>query len=276
MLEANKNLTISQAGIDLIKEFEGYHTRLADGRCQAYLDKLAKPPVWTIGYGCTEGVYEGLIETHQENIARKKRELAKHERLVKTLVKVPLNQHQFDATVSLSYNVGLNACKTFLRHLNNSDFTKAADAMLLYRFAGGVEYRGLLRRRKKERELFLKEVLTPKEVVNSSTKLTMLKRVRLFFGSIIPGGGFLEWLGYLEPVKNFATENWHFIMLGAVVLFYTLLKWIEFKSVEDSNQGRYTPSSAMEDNIDNDAIDVSPFEERIRAEGEVEESGDHA
>ena len=49
-------MRMSEAGFELVRSFEGYHEELPDGRCRAYLDTLAKPHVWTIGFGCTEGI----------------------------------------------------------------------------------------------------------------------------------------------------------------------------------------------------------------------------
>lgn len=242
----NDNLKISKRGIKLITEFEGYHTKLENGNCRAYLDKLARPPVWTIGYGCTEGVYEGLEETREQNVARKMRELAKHEVNVRRWIKVPLNQNQFDALVSLSYNMGVSPTRSpsIINAVNRQDWEAAGRAFLLYKFAGGKEYWGLERRRIAERKLFETPHLAPKEVVQNSTKLTLLKRIRLFIGSLVPAGGFLEWLGYLGPVKDFATQNWHFMLLAGMVLFYILSKWIEYKHQEGYNSGNYVPSKA--------------------------------
>ena len=59
-------MNLGTKGIALLREFEGYHTRQPDGSCVAYLDRLAKPPVWTVGFGLTEGVHEGMRLTAEE------------------------------------------------------------------------------------------------------------------------------------------------------------------------------------------------------------------
>ena len=275
----NKNMKISRRGIKLITEFEGYHTRLPDGRCQAYLDKLATKPTWTIGYGCTTGVREGMVETHEENVARKMRELKVHEDNVRKWIKVPLNQNQWDACVSISYNVGMAPGRTtsLINAINDQDWKRAGDAFLLYNRAGGQVYRGLTRRRVAERKLFLEPVVEVKEAVDSSSKLTFLKRFRLFLGSAIPGGGVLDWLGYLEPVKTFITENWHFVLVGSVILFWLISKWIEFKSIEDIKDGRYTPSGlAANTPVDNSVTEVTnddPVLENGSPKADGEEEG---
>lgn len=148
-------MKLSQRGLDLIISFEGYHTKLPDGSCKAYLDKLAKPHIWTIGYGCTEGVYEGLVWTHEQAKAALARELEKHERFVQQIVTVPLNQNEFDALVSFCYNCGPRNLETLVRNrLNKNRRMETVLAFALYVKAGGRVYRGLVRRRDAEAALF--------------------------------------------------------------------------------------------------------------------------
>jgi len=147
---------ISPAGIDLIIKFEGYHTKLPDGSCKAYLDRLAKPHVWTIGSGLTKGVHEGMILTREEHDLRFRQELASHERAVNRLVKVPIAQPHFDALVSFAYNCGNYALKrsTLLRKLNAKDYDGAEAQFARWNKAGGKVWRGLVRRRKEEAAIF--------------------------------------------------------------------------------------------------------------------------
>lgn len=148
-------MNLSQRGLELICSFEGYHTALPDGGCKAYLDKLAKPHIWTIGYGCTEGIYEGLVWTKDQAEAAFRRELAKHEQFVTQIVTVPLNQNEFDALVSFCYNLGPNNLRTLVANrLNKNKRMETAKAFALYDKAGGKVYRGLVRRRYAEAALF--------------------------------------------------------------------------------------------------------------------------
>jgi lysozyme len=148
-------MKLSQRGLELICSFEGYHTALPDGGCKAYLDKLAKPHIWTIGYGCTEGIYEGLVWTKEQAEAAFRRELAKHEQFVTQIVTVPLNQNEFDALVSFCYNLGPNNLRTLVANrLNKNKRMETAKAFPLYDKAGGKVYRGLVRRRYAEAALF--------------------------------------------------------------------------------------------------------------------------
>ena len=97
----------SQKGINLITSFEGCSTK-------AYWDKYGK--VWTIGYGHTgPDVSEGQIITNQQAENLLKNDLKRFESYVNNKSYVPhiLNQNQFDALVSFSYNCGQGNLKKF-------------------------------------------------------------------------------------------------------------------------------------------------------------------
>ena len=151
---------ISQAGLDLIKSFEGYLDRLPDGSCRAY---LCPAKVWTIGWGCTAGVTEGLIWTKDEAEKGLRTELIKHENHVKRLVTVEINQNEFDALTSFCYNVGAGALakSTLLRCLNKNDRAGAARGFALWNKGGGKVLPGLVIRRQREATLFLSPVAAP-------------------------------------------------------------------------------------------------------------------
>ena len=136
----------SQRGIDLIKKFEG---------C---ILKSYKCPfgVWTIGYGHTSGVKKGQVITKNQAEKYLKEDLKKFEKGVSSYVKVSLNQNQFDALVSFSYNVGLGAFKnsTLLRYLNKRDYSGASKELLKWNKSNGKVLNGLVKRRAEERKLF--------------------------------------------------------------------------------------------------------------------------
>ena len=73
---------------------------------------------------------------------------------------VPLHQHEYDAFLSLAYNIGPGAFakSSALRKFNEGDKRGAADAILLWNKAGGRVLAGLTRRREAERALFLSQV----------------------------------------------------------------------------------------------------------------------
>ncbi|MEW6498525.1 MAG: DUF4231 domain-containing protein [Cyanobacteriota bacterium] len=143
---------INTAGIKILKECEGLC--LNAYKCPA--------GVWTIGYGCTEGVRPGTSITEAEAEAMLRKELAKFEEGVeRTLGHIPLNENQFSALVSLTYNCGLGAVvegTTIRRKLEARDYQGAADGFLLWNKGGGRVLPGLVKRREMERRLFLSEV----------------------------------------------------------------------------------------------------------------------
>ena len=141
-------MNVSEKGIDLIKQFEG--CRFAAYKCPG--------GVWTIGYGHTGiDVSPDLEITQQEAERLLKSDLIIHCNNVEKLVKVPLNQNQFDALVSLEYNIGYGAFKnsTLLKLLNEKKYKEAAEQFERWKYEGGKVLAGLVRRREKEKALFL-------------------------------------------------------------------------------------------------------------------------
>lgn len=144
------NLKTSQRGIALIKSFESLELK-------AYPDPGTGGKPWTIGWGHTKGVKPGDRITEQQAEAFLTQDLAVFELTVNSAVKVPVTQSQFDALVSLAFNIGgANfAGSTLVKKLNAGDLSGAADQFPRWKFADGKEMRGLVRRRAAERELFL-------------------------------------------------------------------------------------------------------------------------
>lgn len=141
-------LRTSKDGINLIKKFEGC-------KLKAY---LCPAKVWTIGYGSTEGVTEGMTISQEVAEYMLATDLIRFEKGVAALVTTKLNQPQFDALVCFSYNVGLGALKksTLLKRINAGEMLPAAEEFLKWDKAGGKVLPGLTARRKAERELFLR------------------------------------------------------------------------------------------------------------------------
>jgi lysozyme len=148
----------SQACIDLVKEFESC-------RLKAYLCSAGK---WTIGWGRTKGVKEGMTCTQEQADRWLIEDLDEAQKLVDTYVKVPLNQGQLDATTSGMYNIGpgwkgykdglvylkRGAHSTFLTLLNAGRYEDACAALGDWVYGGGKKLNGLIRRRKAEQELW--------------------------------------------------------------------------------------------------------------------------
>lgn len=150
----------SQRGLNLVAEFEGLEF-------ESYPDPGTGGHPWTIGFGTTRypdgsRVQPGDTITEDGAFALLRHDVARFEDDIERLVVVPLNQNQFDALVSFTYNVGPGALErsTLLRKLNTGDYRGAADELPRWDKAGGRVLAGLTRRRKAERELFL----TPESV----------------------------------------------------------------------------------------------------------------
>lgn len=140
-------MQISQAGLDLIKKFEGFEP-------EAY---LCPAGIWTIGYGHTGDVAEGQTITEEEAEELLRHDVAFAEDAVTDYVEGDLTQGQFDALVCFVFNIGAGAFRdsTLLRLLNQGDSEGAAEQFLRWNKAGGKVLAGLTRRREAERELFL-------------------------------------------------------------------------------------------------------------------------
>lgn len=147
VLPSVKPTKISEAGLSLIKKFEGC-------RVNAY---LCPAKVWTIGYGHTKTVKPGQKITLESANQLLQQDVEVFEQAVVKLVKVPLNQNQFDALVSFAFNVGTGALanSTLLSLLNRKNYLGAAEQFLRWTKAGNVTLKGLVDRRKEEYKLFL-------------------------------------------------------------------------------------------------------------------------
>ena len=142
-------MKISAAGIELLKQFEGC-------RLTAYQDSVG---VWTIGFGTTTGVKEGQTISQVKAEEYLRFDLAIFEKAVTESLKVPVNQNQFDALVSFTYNVGVSAFRssTLLNLINEKTDKKVVAAEFSkWVKAGNQTLPGLVSRRKAESELFLK------------------------------------------------------------------------------------------------------------------------
>lgn len=143
-----KNQKINTEGVRLIKYFESL-------RLESYEDSVG---VWTIGWGHTnkEKIVEGIKITQDEADAYLQNDLKKFEDGVNQLVTVPLNENQFSALVSFSFNLGLGNLKnsTLLKYLNEGDSFNASKEFVKWSKAGGKRLGGLVKRRLSERNLF--------------------------------------------------------------------------------------------------------------------------
>jgi lysozyme len=139
-------------GIALIKQFEGL-------RLDAYQDSAG---IWTIGHGHTAQAgppepQAGLRITKAEAAAILARDLGTYEAAVTGALKRQASQNQFDAMVSLCFNIGPGgfARSSVVSAFNCGDDRRAAEMFLAWNKAGGKVLPGLARRRQAEKRLFL-------------------------------------------------------------------------------------------------------------------------
>lgn len=151
----------SLAGINLIKAFEGCHLK-------AYPDPKTGGDPWTIGWGATgPDVYEGLTWTQEQADERLLKDVEAREAIINQYVTVPLTQGQFDAMVSILFNVGFGSARrngiirlksgepsTLLAKLNGGDYEGAANEFARWVSPGSPVENGLKRRRAAEVDLF--------------------------------------------------------------------------------------------------------------------------
>uniref|UniRef100_UPI0031D7B4C2 lysozyme n=1 Tax=Klebsiella sp. TaxID=576 RepID=UPI0031D7B4C2 len=140
-------MDVSYNCLNIVKDFEGCSL-------QAYKDPVG---VWTIGYGHTYGVSEKQQITQDEAEQLLFGDLTSVGNEVDHLVIISLNQNQFDALVSFTFNVGgTNLAKsTLLKKLNAGDVSGAAEEFDRWIYAGKQIFDGLVKRRAAEKALFL-------------------------------------------------------------------------------------------------------------------------
>lgn len=137
-------MNISNKGLELIKSYEG--CRLSAYKCPA--------GVWTIGYGHTSGVYEGMVISQAqadqflfEDVQRFVNAVNQYQ------ARFNFNQNEFDALVSFTYNCGAGSLANVMSCCNTKQ--EIAEECKLYNKGGGVVLAGLVRRREEEYKLFM-------------------------------------------------------------------------------------------------------------------------
>lgn len=233
-------LYLSKAGLDLITAFEGYHDAQPNGDCVAYKCPADK---WTIGWGCTRDVHEGLRWTRQQAEDGLRLELEDDAETVRRLVTVKLNQNQFDALVSFVYNIGPTAFEqsTILKRINAGRFDLAEKEFARWNkhwdkaTKKRVVSRGLQRRRGAEAAMFANDTLDvvaepavsrmPQDVKPPSTIWTVLAKARAWIIALpfmileafegFVAGGFKVLMDVAAQVREFAPAKGVLLELGA-------------------------------------------------------------
>ena len=145
----NPPMTYSKTGIQLTERFEG--CRLA-----AYPDIGG---VWTIGYGHTHGVHQGMTCTREQAEAWLEQDTRLAADAVNRLVQISLKQSEFDALVDFVFNLGVGAFarSTMLKDINAGNLAAAAPQFPLWDHVAGRVLAGLLHRRLAEEAEFDEE-----------------------------------------------------------------------------------------------------------------------
>jgi GH24 family phage-related lysozyme (muramidase) len=146
------SMVTSPAGRKAITQREG-------NELTAYRDSVG---ILTIGVGHTSAagaptVAPGMTITAAQSDEILSRDLKTFEKGVRDAVKVALRQNEFDALVSLAFNIGVGAFSksTLVKKLNAGDSKGAADQFLVWNKAKGKTIKGLTTRRQAERSQFL-------------------------------------------------------------------------------------------------------------------------
>jgi lysozyme len=136
-------LTLSASALVGIAVHEGY-------RGEAYRPVPGDVP--TIGFGTTDGVKPGDRIEPVQALVRKLQDVQRFEGALRQCVRVPLHQHEYDAFLSLAYNIGPGAfCgSTLVRRLNAGDYAGACAEILRWDRFRGEPLRGLTLRRQAE------------------------------------------------------------------------------------------------------------------------------
>lgn len=140
----------SSVGLKLIKQFEGFSA----------VPYLCPAGWWTIGYGHVIRPFERsklqFVESEQaERLLAE--DIQSAEVGIARLIKAPVNQHQYDALVSFTYNVGVAGLQrsTLRRVVNRGDHEAVPGELMRWVWGGGRKLPGLARRRLAEGNLYI-------------------------------------------------------------------------------------------------------------------------
>lgn len=174
---------LNQAGVELIKSFESWSAT-------PYQDPIG---IWTIGYGAIYGLDGKRVTgshrkiTKEEGLAILRRDLNRSKTAVLQFIDTPLNDNQFAALVSFTFNLGAGALQrsTLRRVINRQEWDRVERELTRWVYAGGRKFRGLVRRRGAEYALFssIPEIIEEDSLKNrkpKSQRFSWFRRRRLF------------------------------------------------------------------------------------------------
>jgi GH24 family phage-related lysozyme (muramidase) len=151
-------MNIGPDGIKLIQSFEGCARKRPDGSYDAYPDPATGGDPWTIGWGSTgPDIKRGVVWTQQQCDDRFATHVAEFAKKVDAAIGgAATTQHQFDAMVSLAYNIGMGnfSASTLLRKHKAGDPAGAGAQFAVWNKANKKVMAGLTRRRAAEAALY--------------------------------------------------------------------------------------------------------------------------
>jgi lysozyme len=176
------NLSTSEKGKSFIKERESF-------RSYAYWDNSA----WAVGYGNTyyqdkRPVKKGDRITREEGEKIFDFIIVDFETAVNDNVTAKLNQNQFDALVSYSYNRGINSLRksTLLKMVNNQPNDLNIKEQFALEWGTNKEFKnGLVRRRKMEAEMYFSDYDPPPEPITEEQKQSNKNKFYVAFGLLL-------------------------------------------------------------------------------------------
>jgi lysozyme len=154
-------MQMSQHGLELLQQWEGFKLNVykdSAGLATIGVGHLITKPELASGEIVIGGVsvpYAGGL-TDQQVLDLLSQDVEPAEQAVNNGVKVPLNQNQFDALVSFTFNVGVGAFQssTLLKVLNQQQYDQVPEQLLRWTRAGGKVVQGLVNRRQNEINLW--------------------------------------------------------------------------------------------------------------------------
>ena len=222
-------MKVSSKGLKLIKDFEGL-------RLQTYVDSNN---VLTIGYGHTVNVKPKDKITTTQAEALLKSDLQYFEKAVSKALNGGVKQNQFDALVSLAFNIGMNAFikSSVLRLHNKMKYAEAAQAFSLWNRSGGKVMSGLVRRRMVEAALYLGNSDEEKKYSNVKARSNSRTASGITTTAIV--GGVTAAAPTIPLAQDLiSAAPWIASVLGIIILIIAgYFAWVWFK---EKQEGRRT------------------------------------
>lgn len=216
-------MNISKDGINLIKSFEGY-------RNKSYNDGTG---VWTIGWGTTKTngkpVAKGMVCTQEQANEWLIADIKRFEVIVHKSVTVLLTQNMYDALVSFCYNLG-RLGNNMKKYLNTEQYEKAADEFNLFIHAGDKKLEGLVKRRAKEKALFLKDMyIVPTSGITKKSNKLIIRWLQIKLN---------ECLKNVNSYKALKVDGFYgSLTVHAVLAYWKLINWNNDKQLDGTAIG---------------------------------------